>query len=174
MREGGGGGREGGREEGRKDKREGECFCGPLLGRDGLGEVAREVDVDAVHDREVVREQLERDDVDETLKTVDRPRDSDKSIVGRERVVVVVADNDRLTLAGLDLLERRLDLRVERVLGHDEDDRKVLVDECEGAVLEFSGEDLSSEKKKTGYPVRLESRSILSERWSRRTPSQWQ
>ncbi len=67
----------------------------------------------------------------------------------------------RLALAGSDLGQGALHLGVERVAGHDEDDaarmasvrcrlrfttndsRKVLVDECQRAVLELSGEDLN-------------------------------
>jgi hypothetical protein len=80
------------------------------------------LDVDAVHDGKVVGQQLEGDDVDEALKAVDGVGHSDESVVGIERVVVVVADNDGLTLSGLDLLEGRLDLGVKTVLGHDQDD----------------------------------------------------
>jgi len=48
-----------------------------------------------------------------------------------------------LTLSSGDLSKRRLDLGVERVSSHDEDDRHVLVDKREWSVLELTSEDLS-------------------------------
>lgn len=105
------------------------------------------LDVDAVHDSKPVREDLERKDVDETLETVDRLGHPDESISSVEAEVLVVADDDwrekeaqdrsveegrrhrerkqgrtGLTLPGLDLLESTLNLGVQTVLGHDEDD----------------------------------------------------
>jgi hypothetical protein len=46
------------------------------------------------------------------------------------------------TLAGSNLREGILHLGVERVLGHDEDDGQVFVNEGKGTVLEFTGQDL--------------------------------
>lgn len=150
------------------------CYglCVRLLGRDRLGEVSREVNIDAVHDGEVyrsvhiahpritqsrtVRQELERNNVDETLKTIDSSGDTD-DLVGRvgNRVVIVIADDDRSTFSSGDLGKSRSDLGVERVSGHDEDDaenehgqanlayylRKVLVHKRKGPVLELSSED---------------------------------
>ena len=63
-----------------------------------------------------------------------------------------------LTLSSGDLSKRRLDLGVERVSSHDEDDRHVLVDKREGSVLELTSEDL---------PVSV----LPTSRGSRPTPS---
>lgn len=81
-----------------------------LLGGDRLGEVTGEVDIHAVHDGQVwgvsscstrlgVREltigqQLQGQDIDEALETVDCPGNTDD--LGRlgNRVIVVVADDD--------------------------------------------------------------------------------
>jgi hypothetical protein len=103
-----------------------------------------------------VRQELERNNVDETLKTIDSSGDTD-DLVGRvgNRVVIVIADDDRSTFSSGDLGKSRSDLGVERVSGHDEDDaenehgqanlayylRKVLVHKRKGPVLELSSED---------------------------------
>lgn len=50
-----------------------------------------------------------------------------------------------LTLSSGDLSKRRLDLGVERVSSHDEDDRHVLIDERERSVLELTSEDLEDQ-----------------------------
>lgn len=52
------------------------------------------LDVNSVHDREMVREKLQRDDVDQSLEAVDRLGHSNESVVGGESIVVVVADHD--------------------------------------------------------------------------------
>lgn len=61
---------------------------------DALGEVPREVDVNACEAREVVRQKLKRDDVEEALKAVDRLGHADQAVLGRERVVAVIAEDD--------------------------------------------------------------------------------
>jgi hypothetical protein len=50
-----------------------------------------------------------------------------------------------LTLSSGDLSKRRLDLGVERVSSHDEDDRHVLIDERERSVLELTSKDLDDQ-----------------------------
>jgi hypothetical protein len=50
-----------------------------------------------------------------------------------------------LTLSSGDLSKRRLDLGVERVSSHDEDDGHVLIDKREGSVLELTSEDLDDQ-----------------------------
>lgn len=51
---------------------------GSVEGKEGL------LDVDTVHDSQVVREQLEGDDVDETLQAIDGVGHSDESVVSIE------------------------------------------------------------------------------------------
>jgi hypothetical protein len=48
-----------------------------------------------------------------------------------------------LTLSSCNLGKSRLDLRVERISGHDEDDGHVLINKREGSVLEFTSENLT-------------------------------
>ena len=84
-------------------------------------------------DRNVIGEQLERDDAEQTLEAVDRLGHADElALVGEGVVALAVrasasghsrgerpgalGDDDRLTLAREDLLQRRLDLGVETVL----------------------------------------------------------
>jgi hypothetical protein len=50
-----------------------------------------------------------------------------------------------LTLSSGDLSKRRLDLGVERVSSHDEDDGHVLIDKRERSVLEFTSKDLDDQ-----------------------------
>ena len=79
-------------------------------------QVAREIRVVALLDADVVGEQLERDDVEDRLQAVDGARDVDEAGRLVERVIRVGRDDDRRALAGGDLLECRLDLRVEGIL----------------------------------------------------------
>lgn len=111
-----------------------------LLDSDGLGEVSGEINIDALEDSKVVREELERDDVDQTLQAVDGLGDTDGLVVLDEAVITAVANDDGLTLAGRDLLERALDLGVERVAGHDKNNGHVLVDQGKGTVLELTSQ----------------------------------
>lgn len=78
-------------------------FPGPLLDGDRLGKVAREVDVETLQDGEPVGNQLEGDDVQETLENVDRLGDLDlQSLAGLELVVARVADDNGLAITSND------------------------------------------------------------------------
>lgn len=134
-----------------------------------LGQVPWKVDVDTVHDSQVVRQELQRNDVDQTLQAVDSAGDTDGPILGINGVVLFVANNDwknaksrsrmrnfgslkrqvaesierltGLTLSGSHLGQSALNLGVERILSHDEDDGQVLVDQGKRSVLELSSKD---------------------------------
>lgn len=112
-----------------------------LLDGDRLGKVPWKVDVDACGDGEVVREELERDDSQETLKAVDGAGDTDGLHTRLDVLVVVVANDNGLTFSRCDLHERGLNLGVQRVLGHDQNDGHRLVNESERTVLELTGKD---------------------------------
>lgn len=103
-------------------------------------QVPREVDVKSVPNSKVVAEQLHRDDVQYALQAVDGLGHPDGLATGRDAIVTLVAHDDRLSFAGSDLGERGLHLGVQRVSGHDDDHGHVLVDQREGSVLEFTGE----------------------------------
>lgn len=55
--------------------------------------------------------------------------------------IILTTDDNRRALASSHLRKRRLDLGEQRIARHDDDNRHVLVDEREWAMLEFSGED---------------------------------
>lgn len=142
---------------------------GHLLGSDRLGprkildrfmneaknqnsQVPWEVDVKAPHDGQVIAEELERDNVQDTLETVDGGRDDDGLVSGSaeheawdslgislEGWVILRADDDGSTFPSGDLSESRLDFFEMRIAGHDDDDWHVLVDQGKRTVLEFTG-----------------------------------
>lgn len=103
-------------------------------------QVTGEVDVTTILDSQVVAENLERNDVQQALKAVDGLGNTNCLDVGGDGIVTLVAKDDGLGLAGSDLSERRLDLGVERVLGHDDDNWHVLVDQSKGTVLELASQ----------------------------------
>lgn len=114
-------------------------------------QVPREIDVEALHDCQMVAEELKRNNVEDSLETINGRGDSDGSIgspvilVDRPGLaflqlrIVLAADDDRSTLTSGDLGESGLNLRVERVTSHDDDDGHVFVDQGERTMLEFPG-----------------------------------
>lgn len=70
------------------------------LDRHRLGEVTREINVQALHDGEPVGDQLQRDDVENALQDVDRLGDLDLlGLASLELFVLFVADDDGLATA---------------------------------------------------------------------------
>ena len=68
-----------------------------LLDSNRLGQVTGEVDVQTLHDSEPVGNELQRNDVQETLQAVDGLGNLDLlRQVGLELFITGVADNDRL------------------------------------------------------------------------------
>jgi len=108
--------------------------------KEGYAQVAREVDVASIPDSQVVAEELERNDVQQTLQAVDSLGDTNGAGRRRDGFITLVAEHNRLGLARGDLSKGVLNLGVQRVLGHDDNDRHVLVNESERAVLEFTRE----------------------------------
>lgn len=75
----------------------------PLLDSHGLGQVTGEVNVETLHDSQPVGNQLQRDNVEETLQAVDGLGDLDLlGLVGLELLVAGVADDDGLATTGSD------------------------------------------------------------------------
>lgn len=67
----------------------------PLLDCDRLGQVAREIDVETLQDGQPVGNELERDNVQETLEAVDRLRNLDRlGLRSLEFLVTGVADDN--------------------------------------------------------------------------------
>lgn len=76
-----------------------------LLDSDRLGQVTREINVETLKNGKPVGNELERDNVEETLENVDRLGDLD--LLGFRRLELLirgVADNDGLTTASNNLL----------------------------------------------------------------------
>ena len=74
-----------------------------LLHSDRLGEIAREINIEAFTDSEPVGNQLQWDDVEKTLETINSLGDLDLFCLGGGKLgVIVVADNDRTTTSGND------------------------------------------------------------------------
>lgn len=68
-----------------------------LLDGHRLGQVTGEVNVETLHDRQPVGNQLQGNDIQETLQDVDRLGDLDRlSLAAAEFVISRVADDDRL------------------------------------------------------------------------------
>ena len=79
----------------------------PLLHRHRLGEVARKVDIEAFHNGQPVRNQLQRDDVEDALQDVDRLGHLNLlGLARRKLLVTIVADDNGLPATGNDCTGR--------------------------------------------------------------------
>ena len=111
-------------------------------------QIPREVDVEAVEDCQVVAEELEGNDVENALETVDSPGYDDRLVLPAivfvsaviDSWVILAADDDGGTLSSGDLGQGVLNLGVQRVARHDNDYRHVLVNQRQRAVLQLAGE----------------------------------
>ena len=113
-----------------------------LLDSDTLGQVSREIDVQALGNGKPVGHELERDDVEQTLQNINGLRDLDLvGLVAGELGVALAANDDGATLAGNDLLVCVEGLGEQTVAGEDHDDGQGLVDQSEHAVLELTRHD---------------------------------
>lgn len=82
------------------------CFRSRLLDGNGLGQVARAVDVAAAQNGDVVREQLHGNDREHSLQAVDRVRHFHETGGVLLRLdVAVLANDDRAALASRHLLQ---------------------------------------------------------------------
>ena len=81
----------------------------PLLHGHRLGQVAREIHVDAVQHRQMVRDHLKWNNAQDTRQTVDRLRNADRLELSGDRFIALVADDNRLTLASRHLLQSTVD-----------------------------------------------------------------
>jgi len=89
----------------------------------------------------VVAQNLKRDDVQQPLQAINSLGNADRLGTQRDTIVALIAQNDGLGLPGSDLRERRLDLGIQRVLGHDDNDGHVFVNQRKRSVLELASED---------------------------------
>jgi hypothetical protein len=113
-----------------------------LLDCDTLGQVPGEIDVQSLADGQPVRHQLQRNDVDQALKTVDLLGHFNLVRLGRRELsVALVANDDGTALASNHLLIGIERLGENVVSGENHDNWEILVDESEDAVFEFAGHD---------------------------------
>src|SRR5688500_6630662 len=112
---------------------------GPLLDRDRLRQVARLVDVGAPRERDVVGEQLERDDRQDRAQDLVGVRDP-AHVVGdaADLLVTLRRDGDDLRVACAALHDVADELLVGRRSGGDRDERAFRVQERDRAVLELA------------------------------------
>ena len=104
-------------------------------------QVPREVDIEAILDRQVVTQELQRDDVQEPLQSIDSLGYTDCLHTLLDAIITVVANDDGLGFASGDLCKGRLNLGVQRILRHDDDHGHVFVNQGQRTVLQFTRED---------------------------------
>src|SRR5918996_721291 len=116
------------------------CERGSLLDRNGLREVARLVDVEAAQPRDPVGEQLEGQRGEDRLEERRRLRHVDDVVgVVLDVLVPVRRDRDHVRAAGPRLLDVGDDLVVDVDVRRHDDDRRLLIEECDRPVLHLTG-----------------------------------
>ena len=104
-------------------------------------QVPWEIDIKSILNGEVVAQELKWNDVEETLQAIHRLRYADGFAPLGNTIITLVANNDRLRLPCGNLSECRLHLGVQGILGHNDDDGHILVDQGERTVFEFASQD---------------------------------
>jgi len=101
-------------------------------------QVAGKVDITTILDSQMVAKELERNDVKETLKSIHGLGNADSGRVRGDALITVITKNDRPSLTSSDLSECRLNLGVQGILCHDDNDRHVLINERKRTMFEFA------------------------------------
>jgi len=104
-------------------------------------QISWEINIAAILYGQVIAQNLERDDVQQPLQAVNRLWHTDRLGIRWDTLVAFVAQYDGLSLASSNLGQSGLDLGVERILGHDDDNRHVLIDQGKRTMLQLSSED---------------------------------
>ena len=104
-------------------------------------QVPREVNITSILHSQMVREDLQGDDIQQSLQAIDGFRDADRLAVGRNSGISLTAQDDRLRFPGSDLSISGLYFRIKRILSHDNYDGHVFIDQGERAMLEFPSKD---------------------------------
>jgi hypothetical protein len=118
----------------------------------GSAQISREIDVEALVDSQMVAEQLQGDDVEQTLEAVDCLRHADSLDILCDAFVVFVTYDNGMCLAGSNLGKGRLDLGIKRVTCHDDDHGHVFIDKRERAVLQLASENTWKPKNSINTP----------------------
>ena len=115
----------------------------PIVGlfhRHALGQVSGLVDIEALRHADIIREELQGNDGQAGRKMRIDAGDVGREIHGILDIVFSVGgDAAQVRAAGLALDHVGESLLVELVLGEDADDQRAVLDEADGAVLEFPG-----------------------------------
>jgi len=112
-----------------------------VLYRHSFCKISREVDVNAVHNRKMITQQLQRDHIQQSLKSINRSGDFHLGQFLRKIGVALVTsistskqsdlpNEDWFAAAGGDLFESRVDFGVQVILGDDKNDTHLFVDHC--------------------------------------------
>jgi hypothetical protein len=104
-------------------------------------QIPREINIASIFDSQMVRKNLQGDNIQQSLQAIDSFRDTDRLAVGRNGIITLITEDDRLRLARGDLSIRGLYFRVKRILSHDNYDGHVLINKGERAVLQFASKD---------------------------------
>ena len=104
-------------------------------------QVTWEVHIASILHRQVVAQNLKRDDVQQPLQGINGLGNADRLGTRRDALIALIAQNNGLGLPRGDLRKRRLDLGIQRVLGHDDDDGHILVNQRKRAMLKLASED---------------------------------
>lgn len=89
----------------------------------------------------MVRKDLQRNDVQQPLQAIDCPGNTDCLAIGRNGFVSVVAEHNGLCFTSSNLSIGRLDLGVEGVLSHDDEDRHIFINKSQRSMFELASED---------------------------------
>jgi hypothetical protein len=104
-------------------------------------QISREVNVKAVQDGEVITEKLQGDNIQDALKTVHGSRNANSFRALRDRLVVIVTDDEWLSLPGGNLCKGGLNFGIKGVACHDDDNRHIFIHERQRTMLKLSGKD---------------------------------
>ena len=110
-----------------------------LLHRNTLGQVPREIDIEALSNRKPVGHQLQGNDVKQTLERIHGLGHLNFiGLLTGEFRVILVADDNGTTFTGNDLLVGVEGFHKEWIACQDHDDWKILIDQGKDTVLELT------------------------------------
>ena len=109
-----------------------------LLDCDAFGEITRLIDVRTPRNRNVIREELERDDVDDRSEETVRSRNPNDKLRDRFyfRIILIGHGNDP-ALSGTNLLDVAHDFLIDRIFWNNAYDGHFVVNEGDRAMLHF-------------------------------------
>jgi hypothetical protein len=103
-------------------------------------QVPGEINIASILHRQVIAEQLQRDDVQQALHTVNGLGNANGLRACGDALVTIITQDDGLAIASSNLGEGGLDFGIQRVFSHDDDHGHVLVDQREGPMLKLSSQ----------------------------------